>query len=61
MKINEGGIDRILRVVIGAGLLVAAYVSGIWWLWPIGGILLLTGAIGWCGIYTLFGWTTNKK
>ena len=60
MKKNENGIDRVIRIVLGIALLVTAFLSGIWWLWPIGVIFLITGAIGWCGIYTIFGWSTKK-
>ncbi len=60
MKKNESGIDRVIRIVLGIALLVTAFLSGIWWLWPIGAIFLITGAIGWCGIYTIFGWSTKK-
>ena len=60
MKKNENGIDRVIRIVLGIALLVTAFLSGIWWLWPIGVIFLITGEIGWCGIYTIFGWSTKK-
>lgn len=55
MKNNVGGIDKILRVVAGIVLiaLAATNVIGVWgW---IGVVPLLTGLIGWCPAYTLFG------
>lgn len=51
---NIGGFDRILRIVIGAGLVVFALVTGKWWGF-IGVIPLLTAFIGWCPLYVPFG------
>lgn len=58
MKSNVGGIDRILRIVIGL-VLVGLAVSGNagWWAW-IGIVPLATGVIGWCPPYAIFGWNT---
>jgi len=58
MKANVGGIDRILRIVVGLVLvgLAATGTVGVWgW---IGVVPLATGAIGWCPPYALFGWNT---
>lgn len=58
MKSNVGGIDRILRIVLGLVLigLAATGTVGLWgW---IGIVPLATGAIGWCPPYALFGWNT---
>lgn len=58
MKSNVGGIDRILRIVIGLVLigLAATGTIGVWgWL---GVVPLATGFIGWCPPYALFGWNT---
>lgn len=55
MKTNVGGIDRILRIVVGIVLiaLAATGVVGIWgW---IGVVPLLTGLIRWCPAYPLLG------
>ena len=55
MKANVGGIDRILRVVVGLVLiaLAATGMVGVWgW---IGVVPLLTGVISWCPIYPLLG------
>jgi hypothetical protein len=58
MKSNVGGIDRILRIVIGLVLVGLAATGSVgWWGW-LGLILLATGAIGWCPPYALFGWNT---
>lgn len=58
MKLNVGGIDRILRIVLGLVLigLTATGAIGVWgWL---GIVPLATGAIGWCPPYAIFGFNT---
>ncbi len=58
MKTNEGGIDRIVRIVAGLVLigLAATGTVGVWgWL---GIVPLATGAIGWCPAYTILGINT---
>jgi hypothetical protein len=58
MKLNVGGIDRALRILVGLGLVVwAALLGGPVWAW-IGIIPLATGAIGFCPIYPLLGMNT---
>ena len=58
MKINEGGLDRTLRVVAGLAL-IALTLSGSIGVWGwVGLVPLATGAIGWCPLYTLFGWNS---
>ncbi len=60
MKQNIGKTDRLLRLVLGLGILgVAAY----WKCWIsaiVGVILLFTAAVGWCGLYQIFGISTCK-
>ncbi len=58
MTQNVGGIDRILRIVVGLALIVLAATGtiGVWgWL---GIIVLATGVVGICMPYTLFGFST---
>ena len=60
---NVGGIDRILRIVIGLAILGwGAYgwsTTGAFNLWAlIGAVPLLTGLIGWCPPYSIFGIST---
>ena len=58
MKTNEGTIDRALRVAVGILLLALTLTNTIgMWGW-IGVVPLLTGAIGWCPLYTVFGINT---
>ncbi|MCX7238844.1 MAG: DUF2892 domain-containing protein [Burkholderiales bacterium] len=58
MKSNVGGIDRVLRIVLGLVLigLAASGTVGVWgWL---GIVPLATGAIGWCPPYAILGFNT---
>jgi hypothetical protein len=57
MKINVGGIDKILRIVAGLALIAWALMGGPVWAW-VGVVPLATGAIGWCPAYNLFGMNT---
>lgn len=55
MKVNEGVIDRSLRVVAGL-VLIGLAATGTVGLWGyIGVVPLLTGAIGLCPLYSLLG------
>lgn len=57
MKTNVGGIDKIVRIVIGIALVAWALFGGPVWAW-IGVIPLATGLMGWCPAYGLFGIST---
>lgn len=58
---NMGGIDRTLRVLVGAGLLAATAMGEIGaWGW-IGAVPLLTGLVGTCPAYLPFGWSTCPR
>ncbi len=57
MKPNVGGIDRILRIVVGLALVAWALMGGPVWAW-IGIVPLATGAIGFCPVYPLVGLNT---
>ncbi|MDX9995371.1 MAG: DUF2892 domain-containing protein [Rhodocyclaceae bacterium] len=57
MKFNVGGIDRILRIVVGLALVAWALMGGPVWAW-IGVVPLATGAVGFCALYPLLGINT---
>jgi len=58
MKSNVGGIDKILRIVVGLGL-IGATIAGMLPLWGYIGIVpLATGLMGWCPVYPLLGMST---
>jgi Protein of unknown function (DUF2892) len=58
MKSNVGGIDRILRIVLGLVLigLAATGTVGVW-AW-IGVVPLATAALGFCPLYTVLGFSS---
>lgn len=58
MKTNEGALDRTLRIVAGL-VLIGLAATGQVGLWGYVGIVpLLTGAVGFCPLYTLLGINT---
>ena len=58
---NEGNLDRLLRVIAGLVLLALVFVGPQTpWGW-LGLVPLLTGIIGFCPAYTLFGIRTCPK
>lgn len=60
MFTNEAGFDRIVRVILGLGLISLVFIGpeSVWgW---IGIVPLLTGLVGFCPIYKLFGIKTNN-
>ena len=60
MTANEGSIDRIIRVIAGLVLIALVFVGPQTpWGW-IGVVPLLTGLIGWCPAYSLFGISTCR-
>jgi hypothetical protein len=57
---NENTVDRTIRVVLGLALLSLVFV-GPQTLWGLVGLVpLLTGAIGSCPLYRLFGVSTCR-
>ena len=60
-KTNEGNLDRGLRVVAGLVMLALFFLfpEASWRNWMLIGIVpILTGAVGWCPLYSVFGWST---
>jgi len=58
MKTNVGGIDRILRIVLGIVLIGLAATGTVgWWGW-LGVVPLLTGLFSTCPLYSALGWNT---
>ncbi len=54
---NVGGIDRILRVVVGALLILGALMGYGAWMW-VGVVPLVTGLLSTCPIYSILGMST---
>lgn len=58
---NVGGIDKILRIVVGLALISLVFVGPMTaWGW-VGLIPLLTGLFNFCPLYLLIGLSTCKK
>jgi hypothetical protein len=66
MKTNESAVDRVIRVVLGI-VLLALYFTGVVSgglgiaLLIVGAISLLTGIVGFCPLYSLLKFNTNKS
>jgi membrane protein implicated in regulation of membrane protease activity len=60
MLLNEGTVDRVVRVVIGLALLAMVFVGPHTWLGWLGVIPLVTGLVGFCPLYRLMGIRTTK-
>ena len=64
--INEGGWDRIARIVLGTFLLLLGWSGMIGGtaglaLKIVGFLPLVTGLVGWCPLYALLGISTVEK
>lgn len=54
---NVGGLDKTLRIALGALLVLGALLGYGWWMW-IGVVPLATGLLNSCPIYSLLGVST---
>ncbi|WP_425441848.1 YgaP family membrane protein [Thioclava dalianensis] len=64
MKPNVGGIDRIVRIIVGLLMVLAFFLSppGVYsWLWLLGIFPLATGFLAKCPTYSLLGVNTCAK
>ncbi|PCI42791.1 MAG: hypothetical protein COB41_08785 [Proteobacteria bacterium] len=59
MKTNVGCTDKILRTIVGVGLISWAALGGPVWAW-IGVVPLLTAVINFCPLYAILGLNTCK-
>jgi hypothetical protein len=55
---NEHPVERVLRVILGLGVLSLAFVGPKTSWGYLGVVPLATGLLGSCPLYTLFGWST---
>lgn len=61
MKKNIGSLERIIRIIVGVAIISLAFV-GPRSPWAYLGIIpLVTGLVGWCPPYALFGISTCKS
>ncbi len=63
LKKNESTLDRVLRIILGAALIVGYFFNpdgAFSWAYWLGLIPLATGLVGWCALYSIFGISTCK-
>lgn len=61
MRRNEGNLDRVLRIVVGAAIL-SLVVVGPKTAWGYLGLIpLITGLVGYCPAYSLLGIRTCRR
>jgi hypothetical protein len=60
-KANVGGLDRILRVILGLGLIAIVFVGPQTPWGGVGVVPLLTGLFGTCPLYSLLGIRTCRR
>lgn len=58
---NMGGVDRVLRLIVGVVVLSLVFIGPQTpWGW-LGLIPLVTAGIGWCPLYSILGLKTSKS
>lgn len=57
---NVGSTDRLIRVALGALLVIGALMGYGAWMW-VGVVLIATAAINWCPIYRALGMSTRSE
>ncbi|HKI83813.1 MAG TPA: DUF2892 domain-containing protein [Candidatus Krumholzibacteria bacterium] len=62
-KLNVAQADRWIRIVLGLGLLSLLFIldGGTRYIGLVGLIPLITGAVGFCPLYALFGFSTRVQ
>ena len=60
MKVNEGNLDRIIRVVLGLIIIGIGIYNQSWW-GAVGLLPLLTGLMGYCALYSVLGFNTCPR
>ena len=56
---NVGGIDKVLRILVGLALIAWTFMGGPVWAW-VGIVPLVTGVVGFCPVYTILKMSTKK-
>ena len=55
MNLNEGIVDRAVRIILEIGLLALVFVGPKTWFGLVGLLPLITGVVGFCPLYRLVG------
>lgn len=60
MNVNVGGLDKVIRIIAGIGLISLFFVlkGDARWLGLIGVVPLATGLVGYCPLYSVLGFST---
>jgi Protein of unknown function (DUF2892) len=60
MYINVGGVDKVIRIMLGVGMLSLFFLlqGDARWLYLVGVVPLATGLVGYCPLYSLLGLNT---
>jgi hypothetical protein len=61
MNLNEGSVDRVVRVLFGSLLLSLLLFGPHTWLGLLGIVPLLTGMVGFCPLYRALGVSTRAS
>jgi hypothetical protein len=56
---NIGVADRMVRFIVAIVFIIIGFVVSPWW-FIVAGLALITGILGWCGLYSLLGISTCK-
>ncbi len=62
--VNTGVLDRVIRVIVGLVLIAGFFYWSDWayrWVFWLGLVPLVTGAVGVCPVYRLLGWSTSRS
>lgn len=60
MQHNVGGMDRLMRLIVGLSFVIWAISGGPWWSW-FGVLILATALFRTCGFYSLIGFSTRTS
>lgn len=60
MKKNVGSVDRLLRIIVGAAIVVWGVYAESWW-GLVGLVPLMTGLLNWCPVYLPLKLSTIKR
>lgn len=58
IKKNESETDRAIRIALGGILLFLWVLYPFWWLLVLSIVLFITGAVGFCSLYAIFGYSS---
>jgi hypothetical protein len=59
MKKNVGSADKIIRFILGIGMIGAGVYYQSWW-GAIGAVPIVTALLNWCPAYMIFGLSSRK-